>query len=151
MLKKSFGELVFDNDVISYKNLGSLVFSSIEELQMLNGIVHPRLIRHLDFLLHEDCSEKKVLDAALIPLWKIDDWFDIKIWVHASFETRLKRVMRKAAIDEKEVRRRMMLQERLFSPPDNGSWIYIENEGDFEQIKTNTASRKELLRFWTAR
>ena len=88
-----FGDSILDEiGAISSKKLGTIVFGSVSQMHKLNAIVHPPLIDHLHRLLSEGLSDVVLLDAALIPLWKIDDWFDVRIWVHASFQCRFSRL-----------------------------------------------------------
>ncbi|MBD3316001.1 MAG: dephospho-CoA kinase, partial [Chitinivibrionales bacterium] len=92
-LRETFGNEVVGTDTIFFDRLGGKVFSSREELDKLNAIVHPPLLKRLRDLLNTSAKRKCVLDAALIPFWGIEDWFDLRIWVRASVETRVRRLM----------------------------------------------------------
>ena len=95
-LKAEFGDSILENDKISYSRLGSIVFGSVEPLLKLNSITHPPLLKKLKKLLSKEDSRIVVLDAALIPLWNIDSWFDFRIWVEASRQIRMNRILKKS-------------------------------------------------------
>jgi dephospho-CoA kinase len=130
-LAEEFGSDIIRDDELLFPVLGSRAFESLETIKKLNSIIHPDLIDHLKQCI--DCRKEDVviLDAALIPLWNIESWFDFRIWIDADFQTRLNRLLQTRAIHENSqdvFSRRMHIQEELFSPPSTESWIYIKNE-----------------------
>lgn len=130
-----FGDSILENNKISYHGLGLVVFSSVEPLLRLNSITHPPLLKRLKKLLSICQSEIIVLEAALIPLWNIDNWFDVRIWVNASRQTRLDRMLKKkSALGKEQLIQRMNIQESTFSPPSAQTWCYISNEGSTELL-----------------
>jgi dephospho-CoA kinase len=127
-IRDCFGNQVFINDCINYRELGRAAFSSIEKIKLLNSIVHPPLLKQIYELLNDDCAELKLVDAALIPLWNIEKWFNILLWINASFETRFQRIKHKSGMGDEELKHRMSLQQKLFNPPDPSVWVYVENK-----------------------
>ena len=137
-LKKAFGESVIDGDTIRFSELGCKAFLSVDTLLTLNKIIHPPLVKHLEPLVRNDEKQHCILDAALIPLWHIESWFHICIWVDSPFEVRLERLKAKRAdVEEKELRRRMRLQEEVMPVPQSTRWVklpdsecgqYIQNQ-----------------------
>jgi dephospho-CoA kinase len=120
----AFGASIVDKDGLRFDLLGRVAFRSAESLISLNNIIHPPLIKHLERLVFDCTKSLCVLDAALIPLWGVEAWFDLCIWVDAPFETRLERLkIKRADIDESELIRRMRLQEEVMSVPDAGIWV----------------------------
>jgi dephospho-CoA kinase len=73
--------------------------------------VHPRLITLLDEKLYGAENTLCILDAALIPLWQIEKWFDILIWVRSGFDIRLKRLVSKKTLPEDIFIKRMLLMQ----------------------------------------
>ena len=125
-LRDSFGAEIINDSNLSFEALGRLAFESVESLRTLNNIVHPPLIEHIETLLF--CGDKpvSVLDAALIPLWNIESWFDRRIWVDAPFKVRLERLkFKRGDIDERELARRMRLQEEIMPVPNLENWTEI--------------------------
>lgn len=145
-----FGNGVKENDEINFKKLGKIAFSSLAELQKLNEIVHPTLVAHLNSLIlkrtYENKIEQIILDAALIPLWHIENWFDYLLWVESPHEIRLNRLEKKylgkISVDELELR--MKLQEALFAPPDTDKWTTIRNKGEIADME-NCFKQLKLL------
>jgi dephospho-CoA kinase len=134
-LKAEFGDSILENDKISYSRLGSIVFGSVEPLLKLNSITHPPLLKKLKKLLSKEDSRIVVLDAALIPLWNIDSWFDFRIWVEASRQIRMNRILKKNPnIKEAQLIKRLDIQESTFSPPSPWKWSYISNEDSVESL-----------------
>lgn len=133
----AFGESVFREGAIAFDKLGSRVFRYLEEIRKLNSIVHPPLLERLCELFKGTCGTV-VLDAALIPLWKIESWFDQRIWISASFSTRLKLLMLKpGALPESDIMSRMKIQEKLFETPPEGSWRHVLNEDSIETLRSD--------------
>jgi dephospho-CoA kinase len=104
-------------------------------MQKLNSIVHPQLVRRL-----RDCVFSRpgpsVLDAALIPQWRIEDWFDCCLWVDAPSEIRRSRLASKTGMQEGVLRQRMLVQEALVAVPSGAQWTTMANNGTFEELKS---------------
>lgn len=144
-LAKEFGQTVLTNNEIQFPVLGKRCFSSQSKLVSLNTIVHPELIEHLRDLLQNTKHKVGILDAALIPLWHIENWFDILFWIQASKETRLKRLSQKVTIPLAELQKRMNLQEALFKEPSEKEWTILTNEGSVDEFNgTMRESYQEL-------
>jgi dephospho-CoA kinase len=130
-IAETFGAETVDENGIDFRKLGAVAFSTPERLRELDTIVHPPLLRHLHGMVHEQDTTLIALDAALIPLWRIEAWFDLLLWVTTSFEIRLQRL--KAArpdLAEAAIVRRMQRQEQEFSVPPETNWRYLDNSGD---------------------
>jgi dephospho-CoA kinase len=125
-LKNSFGESIADNGKILFGELGRIAFSSAGTLLTLNEIIHPPLVKHLEGLIRSNEKPLRILDAALIPLWHVESWFDLCVWVGLPFEIRLERLMAKrAGMEEGELRRRMRLQEEIMPVPRSNRWVKL--------------------------
>jgi dephospho-CoA kinase len=149
-LKKNFGEQVCPDQSIDFGLLGSIVFNSPPALKTLNAIVHPPLLEHLYHLVTKsvDTATRFVLlDAALIPLWNIEPWFDVLIWVDASTEVRLKRLVErsKGVLTESDLMKRMAEQEVLFKKSSGYAWLEILNDGGENELKAKCAQVKTML------
>ncbi len=143
-LQQAFGTRVLTQQhTIDYAVLGEIVFSSYEMITRLNRIVHPPLLSRLYACIDEFTGQCIVLDAALIPLWNIDHWFDTRIWVDASLEKRVRRLQNKLSLQRDTIFPRCKLQEGLFSPPvgvpGERKWHIVDNNGSeyelFSQIR----------------
>ncbi|MDR0306096.1 MAG: dephospho-CoA kinase [Chitinispirillales bacterium] len=152
-LKSAFGESVLDSNGLNFSELGCRAFQSLDTLVELNKIVHKPLVKHLEHFVLDNGKPLCILDAALIPLWRVESWFDLCVWVEAPFEIRLKRLLRKrSGMREDELRRRMRLQEDVMAVPREKQWIRLPDSQcrqyilDHIEIKTpdfkNRGNRK---------
>jgi dephospho-CoA kinase len=134
-LKDAFGEDIIQNGSINFEKLGAVAFSSAENLCRLNGFVHPVLREWLRERLSTAAGSLVIVDAALLPQWDIDSWFDVRFWIEARPETRRRRLASKKLFpDKKTLQQRMALQEHLMPRPSQKSWIFLENEDNSETV-----------------
>lgn len=134
-LVRVFGPSIDKSGSLDFAALGAAAFASPADMQKLNGIVHPRLLRRLRECVFSQPGPS-ILDAALIPLWRIEDWFDCCLWVHAPPELRRSRVASKTGMPEAHLRQRMLVQEALMAEPSGPQWVTIANDGTFEELKS---------------
>ncbi len=139
-LFRQYGDSIRENGDLNFSNLGKKVFKSLSDLLIFNKIIHPPLIQYLNTLVLDKKYENSgidvmILDAALIPLWNIEGWFNRLIWVESAHQIRLKRLVKKyqGKIDSEELDRRMKLQEKLFSLPET-NWLIFPNDMGIEMI-----------------
>ena len=145
-LAESFGESVMKGGEIAFSLLGSLAFSSMPKLLMLNRIVHPLLLERLKELIFSKGSGCVLCDAALIPLWHIEEWFDALIWVHAPVEERYRRLVNKVQLTPDELTVRMELQQSLVSEPKKAPWDILMNQGTLEELRPSVLSLYASMR-----
>jgi dephospho-CoA kinase len=136
-LAEIFGKNIIVHDAIEFKRLGRAAFTSAETLKALNRIVHPRLVEDLKKMVFSDEGPLIIVDAALIPLWRVEPWFNRLIWVGAAFEKRLDRLCKKTVLSKTELVRRMQLQEELFSEPEEDWWTIVKNEGSLAELENS--------------
>jgi dephospho-CoA kinase len=135
-LAASFGKTVVGESGIDARALGSLAFGSSASLRLLNGIVHPVLLEKLRGLIFSGEDKGCVIcDAALIPLWHIEDWFDGLLWVQSPFDMRYGRLLNKLRLSPDELAGRMRLQEELMPEPHRSPWKIIANQGTAEAMR----------------
>ena len=139
-LVETFGAAVIPRNDIAFPVLGVMAFRSAENLWALNRIVHPALINRLKERVFANSDSCIICDAALIPLWHIEKWFDILIWVRASFEKRYGRLKTKIKLPTAQLIARMELQQALFDEPDQMPWNIIVNHGTREELKIKSQS-----------
>lgn len=129
LLLQAFGRDIMRNGIISFGTLGKRVFASRDSLDRLNHIVRRPLVERLrrDYSLMT--VSPAIMDAALIPYWNIEEWFDALVWVAAPAEVRAPRVAAELALSEDDVRTRMAVQEELFPEPGGPKWETVSNAG----------------------
>ncbi len=139
-LGESFGESVVNHGEIVFSSLGTLAFGSKQKLIELNGIVHPLLLERIEELIFSRDSGCVICDAALIPQWHIEEWFDVLFWVQSPFEERRERLVKKAALTKEEITARMLVQQDLFPEPVDVPWKIISNRGTIEELRLTVQS-----------
>lgn len=78
-VKKLLGDTVLaPSGDLDRERIGALVFSDPDLRERYNEIIHPRLLARLRETLEalDDDRRVVVVEAALIPEWGIEDWFD---------------------------------------------------------------------------
>lgn len=129
---KEFGKEILTNGKIDRKRLGKIVFENIQKKKILDGIVHPSLIKELKKRLSTiRTSTPIVVDCALIYEWGIEDWFDKTILVTAPYETKLNRLLN-LGYTEKEAKNRIQAQlpDEVKSP----NWV-VENTSTLKVLQ----------------
>ncbi len=127
-LCKAFGSSVVDSTGLRFEELAKIAFGSLEQLKILNSISHPPLLLKLKSMIEVCRRPVCILDAALIPLWRIENWFDICIWVDAPFNVRLQRLrQKKKDVPDSELVLRMKMQEQLLGLPEGPHWVKVED------------------------
>lgn len=134
-LAGEFGAAVLERGRLSYAKLGKLAFSSARAVRRLNRIVHPAVVAGLRRMIVEGSAGPVVLDAALIPLWRIESWFDVLVWVRAPARTRFERLLAGTTLGREELKRRMDIQEELFDEPGGLPWRMVDNTGSANDLR----------------
>lgn len=137
-LETAFGGSVVDGNSVRFGQLGKAAFASVEAVRQLNSIVHPPLVKRLRNLVYARTAPC-ILDAALIPMWGIEAWFDRCLWVTASPECRMERTRSRTGLSPEQIRLRMSVQEALFCAPTGPLWIIVENEGSLDELRNRIA------------
>jgi dephospho-CoA kinase len=117
-LARRFGTDILDRrGNLKRQRLASMAFASEEARTALNSIVHPHLLKELR---QQTRSARKtheivVIDAALLVFWQMDSEVDFVLVIHASRESRLKRMARRGiSASDALARQRSQLSFRDF-------------------------------------
>jgi dephospho-CoA kinase len=137
-LAATFGPSVVDENSVGFGQLGKAAFASVQAMHMLNSIVHPALVKRLHDLVFAG-PDLCILDAALIPMWGIETWFDRCLWVTAPPSIRKARIMAKTCLAPEQIALRMSIQETLVHLPDGPMWTMVSNEGSLDDLRDRIA------------
>jgi dephospho-CoA kinase len=137
-LAAAFGDEVIDENSVGFGMLGKAAFASVKSMRLLNTIVHPPLINRLHDLVVAG-SVSCILDAALIPMWGIEAWFDLCLWISTPKPLRVIRVRAKTGLPPGQIAPRMSVQEALVSVPSGPQWRHIRNEGSESDLQNQLA------------
>lgn len=135
-LAAEFGQdVLLSNGTLNRKKLGSLVFGRPEALATLNRIVHPALINAIRERIRSSqrVMNRLVLDAALIIELGFAKEVDYLVFVSASVEVRLKRLMERSGLTEEEAMRRIESQMPEESKLPHADFV-IKNETTREYL-----------------
>jgi dephospho-CoA kinase len=134
---RRYGKEILDNGrEISREKLGKRVFSSPQELQWFNGLMHPELLLRLRARIEEAKrrSEVVVVDAALIVEWRMESDFEKLVVVVADEDVRVKRMKARGVLDDQDVRDRMAAQLPRSEKIENADWV-IDNSGTMDELR----------------
>lgn len=126
-LKKIYGDHIIGVDeMVNFTVLAPVVFQSLTSIRQYNEVVHPAVHRYiLDYI--QSAKENVVIDGALLPLWNMEQHFDICLWIEAPREVRLQRLILRTGLNQEELIERMNTQELLMDKPSVKDWVYIDN------------------------
>lgn len=135
--------ILSDDGTLNRPRLAEVAFSDAEKHTKLNEITHFHIMKKVNGWLDE-CREKKarcaVIDAPLLFESGADKLCDITVGIIAPYDTRLKRIMKRDGIDEKNGR------IRLDSQPDD-SFFYEKCTYILENSDDTSAFEKKALSF----
>ena len=137
-LVKIFGEGILNrNKKLNRRKLGEIAFSSIENRDKLNKIVHPYLLSNLKKQIK--AHRKKgpgivIVDAALIIEWGLQKELDYLILVESSFQNRIKRLKEYSGYSQKEAINRIKAQIKDRTRREYADYV-IRNDKDLKELK----------------
>lgn len=90
---KQFGEKTFKNGKLDKKFLADNVFSDPQKVQIINSIVHPVVIKNIEYMFHTLSPGERIIfvEAALIYEAEMESIFDYVALITADEEIREKR------------------------------------------------------------
>jgi dephospho-CoA kinase len=137
-LVERFGDRILQaNGSLDRRLMGQIAFSSSENLEALNSIVHPEIIRQITSAIEQAKNKGSpvvVVDAALIYEFGIDEIMDRVVAVDAPLEMRKQRMLVKNKMDEQTIEKLISFQldaEEL----KRRAHDVIENLGDLDALR----------------
>lgn len=131
ILKENF-PFAFSNGVFDKKKLSDFAFSSDENLQKLNAISHPIIMKKLLQKMDEENSETVFAEVPLLFEGKFENLFDTVFVVLRSRFERIASVMARDNLSEGEVSARI---EKQFPYPEFSRFEFFRNGGYIEDGK----------------
>ena len=138
-LISAFGKETYnDKGQLNNKWLAQIVFSDETKLQLLNRIVHPRMVaeivEEMESARFSGRYPMVVVDAALVYEVSIEQMFDSIIVVNARKDYRIKRVMERDKLTRADILSRINHQIPLEEKVKWADFV-ITNNGSLEQLK----------------
>ena len=110
-IKKTFGNTVFENDILNREKLAGIVFSNPDKLKQLNAIIHPAVKKHFGgWILDHKNSPFVIYEAAILFESGSYKDCDLIITVTAPLESRIQRVLQRDKTTRENVLKRMNIQ-----------------------------------------
>lgn len=94
-VRAAFGDVVFDNQQLSFAKLSNLVFQNQDEMAKLEAIIHPLVMQEFEKWAEEQHAETVMMESAIIFESHLDVFFDHIITVNASIPVRIARIKRR--------------------------------------------------------
>jgi dephospho-CoA kinase len=144
-IKETFGETIFENNILNRARLAEIVFAKPDKLKALNAIVHPAVKKHFkEWLLEHAAFPLVVYEAAILfesGSYKDFDWI---ISVFAPLEARIQRVIERDKTSRELVLKRINAQwtdEQRISKSD-----FVIDNVDAEITKMKTEEILKILK-----
>ncbi len=146
-LIKTFGEESYKVGKPNTKYLAEKVFTTQENIEKINSIIHPPVLKLIETKLNEQLKTSSLvfIESALIYEAKFQKMFDHVILVWADENVRIKRSISRDGLTENEVKRRMEFQLKDEVKREKASFV-IENNSSIEELKVRVTFVLNLLR-----
>jgi len=136
-----FGDKILQADgSLDRRLMGQIAFSSSEDLEALNSIVHPEIIRQITSAVEQARNRGKpvvVVDAALVFEFGIDEIMDRMVVVDAPLQIRKQRMLAKNKMDDQTLEKMMSFQLSAEELRRRGHYV-IENHGDLDVLRARS-------------
>ncbi|NLC66268.1 MAG: dephospho-CoA kinase [Clostridium sp.] len=137
-LKKQYGDLIFDNEILNRKKLGDLIFTDIKKRKEYEKVIMPFIIHDIEDKIKEFEKGPEtllIIDAALLFENSLDKEMDFNILVYLDEKTQIKRILKRDKISENQAIKRIESQMTLEDKKMKSDFI-IDNSGDREYSYT---------------
>lgn len=110
-IKKTFGDIIFDNGILNRGKLSEIVFKDPEKLKLLNAIIHPAVKKHFgNWISSHKNAPYLIYEAAILFESGSYKDCDIIVTVIAPFELRIQRVIQRDKTTRENVLKRINMQ-----------------------------------------
>lgn len=106
-----FGNEVFTDGKLDFKKMAQYVFQDPKKRELINSLIHPKVMERFDDWAEEQKKEAVMLESAILYENELDKFFDMVIVVDAPMEVRVERIKkRNPNLTEKEIMDRINAQ-----------------------------------------
>lgn len=134
-----FGEKSYNNGELNRSYLATKAFSSVENVAILNSIVHPPMVEKINELMENELKKHKIVfvEAALIYEAEVDSILDYVLLVTSDENSRIERIKNRDGLSETEIRNRMKFQMPE-SEKENLADFTIKNNSSLFELEMKT-------------
>lgn len=141
-IKEHWGDAVINDDgTLDRKALGKIIFSSKEDRECLNSILHPMIRREMDREIKKSDRNIIVLVIPLLYEAKIPIYYDESWLVYADEGTQRQRLMKRDNIDAGVAMKKIRSQINIEKKKEMAD-VIIDNSGKPEE------TRKQVEKLW---
>lgn len=134
-----FGENSYNNEELNRIYLAKKAFSSVENVAILNSIVHPPMVEKINELMENELKKHKIVfvEAALIYEAEVDSILDYVLLVTSDENSRIERIKSRDGLSETEIQNRMKFQMPE-SEKENLADFTIKNSSSLLELEMKT-------------
>ena len=138
-LIENFGAETFDEEGLNRAYLAGRVFNDVEQLRLLNSLVHPAVIADFEAWAEAQAGQYVVFESAILFEAGLEDRVDVVVAVMAPESLRVERVMARDGHSEEQVMARIKNQMSDDERSDRAKYSIVnvdveELEEDVEQL-----------------
>ncbi len=94
-LVRTFGDVLLPDGTVDLRKMGAMVFADEEKLQILNKMIHPRVMQMFEKWSMLQSSQTVIMETAIVYEGNLTGYFDKIIVVDAPLELRIRRILQR--------------------------------------------------------
>lgn len=125
------------NNKVDRKKLSSIVFNDKKKLEILNNIIHGKIIEEMINIINNNKEEILIIEVPLLFELNLEKYFDKIIVVYTNKDLQCERIMKRNNIDKEHAKKLISTQMDIYEKRKKTKYI-IENEKDIKSLIENT-------------
>lgn len=94
-LVRTFGDVLLPDGTVDLRKMGAMVFADEEKLQILNKMMHPRVMQMFEEWSMHQSSQTVIMETAIVYEGNLTGFFDKIIVADAPLELRIRRILQR--------------------------------------------------------
>lgn len=148
-IKKLLGEKAYQNNKLNRSFIATIVFNNTKKLTALNNLVHPKVGAHFKEFIKKSKANIIVYESAILFESGSSKMCDFIVTVTASFEEKIKRIIKRDKVTKQQILDRMKHQLNDISKIQNSNFVIRNNilKDTKQQVSTcyNIISKEEKI------
>ena len=137
-ITKLFGEQAYKNNELNRSYIAEIIFNNKEKLTALNKLVHPKVHEHFKEFIKNSVAKIVIYETAILFESGNNAMCDFIITVTASFEDRIKRIMKRNGLSKQQILDRMKHQLNDVYKIINANFVIRNNELENTKLQVFT-------------